>query len=119
MIDSALKELTAISEDDNVNTKNFIDAISFMDRACTVLDFISSILPESDFSFMPSFVSDEFPDYSKKIAKCSDDMSIFVVFSQKLGNDEVKEKLEESAKNSGKIDVNIDGDFMILHLILG
>lgn len=55
MIRKALKDISRISTDENINTENYLDAINFIDNLYHVLSVIKQDISIKKIVFLPSF----------------------------------------------------------------
>lgn len=56
MLINTIKEITHISEDENINSENYLEAITYINNAYTILNLLKGIVP-NDISvhFRPTF----------------------------------------------------------------
>jgi hypothetical protein len=57
MIKELLKQITIISDDENDNTENYLEALNYLDNVYNLLEILQNDISMEDVSFLPSFKS--------------------------------------------------------------
>lgn len=55
MIKTALKQITIISNDEDDNTENYLDALNYLDNIYKLVDILQKDISIKDITFLPSF----------------------------------------------------------------
>ena len=96
MLFDAANQITRISENDEINSKNYFEAIGFIDNLYTVLNKIKLVCPIKSVHFKPTFKGKyTCEQYSIQSDEKENEMKYFVVESALFLEDKIKERITE------------------------
>lgn len=102
MLLKATRQITSISENDKVNSENYIESFNYINNLYTFISYIKPIISTKCFVFLPTFkgrvTCEKFGIHSYDEAE--NEMRLFIIESKLfLEDNETREKIKERFKN--------------------
>ncbi len=117
MIKKALKEITNISDDEEINTENYLDALNYLDNIYKVVSVIEEYFSIDDLHFLPSYKGKYIVEKIGMLSSTEEnELRVFRVQSPLFLDEEKLQKLEDSCTNEISCDVTYENDTLTITL---
>lgn len=96
MLFDAANQITKISDDEKINSKNYFEAIGFIENLYTVLNKLKTVCPIKNIEFEPTFKGKyTCEEFSIQSTEKENEMKLFVVKSALFLEDDIKTRVEK------------------------
>ena len=117
MIKKALKEITSISDDDEINTENYLEALTYLDNIYKVVTVIEEYFSIDDLHFLPSFKGKYVVEKIGMLSTTEEnELRVFKLQSPLFLETEKLQKLENSCVSEIGSDVTFEDDVLTIVL---
>ncbi len=117
MIKKALREITNISDDEEVNTENYLDALNYLDNVYKVVSVIDEYFSIDDLHFLPSYKGKYIVERIGMLSTTEEnELRVFRLQSPLFLDEERLHKLENGCINEIGCNVTYENDILTIVL---
>ena len=117
MIKKALKEITNISDDEEINTENYLDALNYLDNIYKVVSVIEEHFSIDELVFLPSYKGKYIVDRIGMLSTTEEnELRVFKIKSSLFLDQKKLKELEDSCKKEINSDVIFEDNILTITL---